>query len=258
MRKSIFSGLIYCAKCGHALCSEGSVYKGEREKYWYLGCTQKRKGALKPCSGVRIKYVDLLEIIRQDLNTFISMSDEDIKEIVAEIMKIDSSDEAIRIKKRNIEKAKARISIIDKTISKLYLDNASGAISDTRLNIVVEELEKEYGELTKFLQQSEEENETNTIEENMNSFFDIVRKYTNIEEVTRDILLTFIDRIEIGEKVFPEGVVRNTHLNQPFTQEIKIKYKFINDILDVPEKSFPLEFNKETPSREDVNIEQAV
>ena len=34
VRKSIFSGIVYCAKCGHALCSCGSVYKGEREKYW--------------------------------------------------------------------------------------------------------------------------------------------------------------------------------------------------------------------------------
>lgn len=258
VRKSIFSGLIYCAKCGHALCSCGSVYKGEREKYWYLGCTQKRNGVLHPCPGVRIRYVDLLEIIRQDLNSFISMTDEDIKEIIDEAMRLDSSDEAIRIKKNRIEKAKSRISIIDKTISKLYLDNADGKISDARLNIVVDELEKEYSELTDFLRQSEEETETNTLEENMNSFFEIIRQYTNIEEVTRDILLTFVDRIEVGEKVFSEGVVRNTHLNQPFTQEIKIKYKFINNILDVTEKSFPLEFNRETQARKEVNIKQVI
>ena len=53
-------------------------------------------------------------------------------------------------------------------------------------------------------------------------------------------MLTFVDRIEVGEKVFPEGVIRNTHLNQPFTQEIKIKYKFINDILTGYQKEFPV------------------
>ena len=31
----IFGGVAVCAKCGHALCSCGTVYKGEREKYWY-------------------------------------------------------------------------------------------------------------------------------------------------------------------------------------------------------------------------------
>lgn len=258
VRKSIFSGIVYCAKCGHALCSGGSVYNGEREKYWYLGCTQKREGALHPCSGVRIRYADLLELIKQDLNTFISMTDDQIQEIVDELVKLDNSDEAIKVKKNKIEKAKSRVSVIDKMISKLYLDNAEGRITDNRLNIVVNELEEEYKELNKFLIDAQKEEVEETIEDKVNNFFDLVKQYTEIQEVTRDVVLTFIDRIEVSEKVFPEGVVRNTHLNKPFTQEIKIKYKFINDILDVAEKSFPLNFNRETPTREDVNIKQVV
>ena len=43
VRKSIFGGVAVCAKCGHALCSCGTVYKGEREKYWYLSCTHQRQ-----------------------------------------------------------------------------------------------------------------------------------------------------------------------------------------------------------------------
>lgn len=37
-RHSIFGGIVYCACCGAAMCSGGSVYNGEREKYWYLVC----------------------------------------------------------------------------------------------------------------------------------------------------------------------------------------------------------------------------
>lgn len=258
VRKSIFSGIVYCAKCGHALCSCGSVYNGEREKYWYLGCTQKRDGALHPCPGVRIRYADLLELIKQDLNTFVSMSDEQIQEVVDELVKFNNSDEVVNSKKQKIEKAKARISVIDKMISKLYLDNAEGRITDNRLNIVVNELEQEYKELNQFLLDSQKEEIEDTIEEKMSSFFELVKQYTEVQEVTRDVLLTFVDRIEIGEKVFPKGVIRNTHLNQPFTQEIKIKYKFISDILNEERKEFPLNCNMETPSREDVNIKQVV
>ena len=240
VRKSIFSGIVYCAKCGHALCSCGSVYNGEREKYWYLGCTQKREGALHPCPGVRIKYSDLLELIKQDLNAFISMTDEEIKEVVDELVRLDNSDEVIKAKRNKIEKVKTRITVIDKMISKLYLDNAEGRITDKRLNIVVNELEQEYKELNQFLLDSQKEENENTIEEKTNDFFQIVRQFTEIKEVTRDIVLAFIDRIEIGEKVFPEGVVRNTHLNQPFTQEIKIKYKFISDLMSKNQADFPL------------------
>ncbi len=231
LRKSIFSGIVYCAKCGHAMCSCGSVYKGEREKYWYLGCTQKSSGTLNPCKGVRIKYSDLLELVRKDLNLFINMTDEDIKDVVDELTKHDNSDEVIKARKNEIARAKSRISVIDKMISKLYLDNAEGRISDSRLNTTVSELECEYETLNRILTDCKEENETETFEKKANKFFKLVRQYTEIKEVTRDILLTFVDRIEVGEKIFPEGVIRNTHRKQPFTQEVKIYYKFISDLL---------------------------
>lgn len=241
VRKSIFSGIVYCAKCGSALCSCGSVYNGEREKYWYLGCTKKRQDIKNPCPGVRIRYADLIELIKQDLNSFISMTDEDIREIADELIKMNLSENAIVSRKEKIEKIKTRLSVIDKMISKLYLDNAEGKISDRRLKITVDDLEIEYTSLSKTLLELEkEESNKETLEDDVLRFFNLVKQYTHIEELTRDILLTFIDRIEISEKIFPKGIIRNTHLNQPFTQEIKIYYKFIKDIFSREEKTFPL------------------
>lgn len=242
VRKSIFSGIVYCAKCGSALCSCGSVYNGEREKYWYLGCTKKRKDIVTPCPGVRIRYADLVDLITRDLNCFINMTDDDIKDIADEIVKEKMSECAITSRKGRIEKIKSRLSVIDKMISKLYLDNAEGKISDKRLKITVDDLEVEYTSLNKTLLEIEkEESNAETLEGDVLRFFNLVKQYTHIDELTRDILLTFVDRIEISEKVFPEGVIRNTHLNQPFTQEIKIYYKFIKDILSREEKAFPLD-----------------
>ena len=144
-------------------------------------------------------------------------------------------------------------------ISKLYLDNAEGKISDHRLKTTVDELEVEYTSLSKTLIELEkEESNKETLEGDVLKFFNLVKQYTSIEELTRDILLTFVDRIEISEKVFPEGVVRNTHLNQPFTQEIKIYYKFIKDALNVSQKAFPLDFNMETSSRDEDPIQRVV
>ena len=76
VRKSIFAGLVFCARCGHALCSCGTIYKGEREKYWYLSCTHQRKGIANRCDGVRIKYADLVELVRRDLNELLALDDE--------------------------------------------------------------------------------------------------------------------------------------------------------------------------------------
>ena len=259
VRKSIFSGIVYCAKCGSALCSCGSVYNGEREKYWYLGCTKKRKDIAAPCPGVRIRYTDLVELIKQDLNSFINMTDEDIREIANELIRINLSEDAIMSRKGRIEKAKARISVIDKMISKLYLDNAEGKISDKRLKITVDELEIEYANLNKTLLELEkEESSKETLEGDVLRFFNLVKQYTHIEDLTRDILLTFIDKIEINEKVYSDDVIRDTHNNKPFTQEIKVYYKFIKDVLSQPQKEFPIDFKMETTTREEVSIKEIV
>ena len=247
VRKSIFSGVVYCAKCGSALCSCGSVYNGEREKYWYLGCTKKRKDIVTPCPGVRIKYEDLMDMIKNDINSFISMTDKDIREIAEELVKINFSEDAIMNKKGRIDKIKSRLSVIDKMISKLYLDNAEGKISDKRLETTVKELEVEYTNLSKTLTEleSEESNKEN-LEGDVLRFFNLVKKYSRIEELTRDILLTFVDRIEIDEKIYSEGVVRDTHNNKPFTQNIKIYYKFIKDSINNAERNFRSDYDENT------------
>ena len=259
VRKSIFSGVAFCAKCGRALCSCGTVYKGEREKYWYLGCSHKRAGAAKPCSGVRIRYEDLMELIKNDLNLFINMSDDDVKTIVDELIKANLSDAAIIRKKDRIEKIESRISIIDKMIAKLYLDNAEGKISDKRLKITVDDLEVEYSNLNKTLSELiKDEKNIETIEDDVSRFFNLVKRYTNIQTLTRDILLTFVDRIEVGEKVNYEGVSKAIRHGQPFTQEIKIYYKFIKNTLDKPQKTFPLSYDKAISPYNETQLKEIV
>lgn len=240
VRKSIFSGIVYCAKCGSALCSSGTVHKGEREKYWYLKCIRKRKDILTPCPGVSIKYSDLMELVKNDLNTFISMTDEEIKEIADELVKESQSDGVILSRKERMAKIKTRLSVIDKTISKLYLDNAEEKISDHRLKIMVDELEAEYTNLSKTLSEIEaEELNKENLEDDASRFFNLVKQHSKIDELTREDLLTFIDRIEVDERIYPEGVIRNTHNNKPFTQNIKIYYKFIKDNLGCDQRNFP-------------------
>lgn len=238
VRKSIFSGIIYCAKCGHALCSCGSVYKGEREKYWYLSCTQKRKGVLHPCEGVRIRYEDIMEVVRQDLNSLLLLDDTEINQLINNLINEISTNESKKIKKQQVEKANARLLVIDRIISKLYIDNAEGKISDDRFDNMLQELERESVELKRLIESLNNDNKAEEKEANLVRFFELIKQHTQIETLTREILLTFVDRIEIGEKILPEGVIRNTHRNQPFRQEIRIFYKFAGDLSSEKMKKF--------------------
>lgn len=230
VRRSIFSGVIYCSKCGGALCSAGSVYKGEREKYWYLTCTKKRKDANKPCDGVRIKYTDILELVRNDLNSFLILDDNDINKLYEDIIKSNICEDVVAMRRQQTEKARTRVSVIDKIISKLYLDNAEGRISDERFDTMLNDLETESATLKRQIEEFEEESKAEEIQDNFKKFFELIREKTHIEVLDRETLLTFVDRIEVGEKVYSKGVIRDTHNNKPFKQEIKIFYKFIGDL----------------------------
>ena len=239
VRKSIFSGVVYCSKCGHSLCSCGSVYKGEREKYWYLSCIRRQKGIVDPCEGVRIRYKDMVELVKNDINSFISLDDSEIKKMAEEIMLEVSGTDAIEDKKNKLIKAKSRLQSLDRAVQKIYMDNADGKLSDDRFYTMLSNFEKESAEVKETIKKLEEENVAEKKEQELKKFFDLIKQSTHIDTLDRETLLTFIDRIEVGEKKLPDGVIRNTHNNQPFTQEIRIFYKFAGNLSNNSVIQFP-------------------
>lgn len=232
VRKSIFSGIVYCKKCGHALCSAGTVYKGERQKYWYLSCTNKRKDITEPCSGTRIRYADLLEVVRRDLNELLALSDEEVKEIVSELIRRENAKSGVINSAVQKRKLNERLDTINRIITKLYTDNAEGRLSDERLFAMVSEHEKEASQIKATLAQAEAANHEEKIRDSFERFFAAAKRYSNIETLDRETLTTFIEKIEIGEKILPPGTKMVTHRNQSYSQEIKIYYKFIGNIAD--------------------------
>lgn len=239
VRRSIFSGIAFCAQCGHALCSCGTVYKGEREKYWYLSCNRHRLDITDSCVGVRIKYSDILEVVRQDLNSLISLSPEEKEAVAREAMRRAGDDNLIKVKQLQRQKAKARLSTIDKVITKLYTDNAEGKIDDSRLERMLSELQRESAGLEKTIDSLSVIDSVNETQESYRAFFELANKYTYIKELDRDTLVTFVRRIEVGPKVLPDGTQKATHRNQPFQQSVRIFYKFIGELEGPPIQEFP-------------------
>lgn len=239
VRRSIFSGIAFCAKCGHALCSCGTVYKGEREKYWYLSCNRQRQDIAEPCTGVRIKYSDIVEVVRQDLNSLIDLSPEEKEAVVREAMRRAGDDNLIKSRQIQLQKAQTRLTTIDKIITKLYTDNAEGKIDDNRLERMLSELQRESIGLEKTVASLSGIDPVSETQQSYRAFFDLASKYTHIEELDRDTLVTFVKRIEVGPKVLPDGAVKATHRNQPFQQSVRIFYKFIGELDVIPIRDFP-------------------
>lgn len=231
VRKSIFSGIVFCARCGHSLCSCGTVYKGEREKYWYLSCTHQRGDIANRCDGVRIKYADLIEVVRQDLNTLLALTDAQAEALARAAVKKEQCASEYAARQARLQQAQARLLTIDKIVTKLYTDNAEGRLDDNRLTRMVEALEQESAshqavitELSQALPQQED------TEERYQRFFLLAKQCSHIDTLDRETLLTFIDRIEVGPKQFENGLRKATHRNTPYRQDIRIFYRFIGEI----------------------------
>ena len=236
IRQSIFSGVVKCAKCGYALCSGGTVYKGEKDKYWFLTCTHSKRGLKTYCEGVRIYYFDLLEVVRQDLNSLIAMTDDEIAEMTDMLLEARGFTATASDLKARKDKITTRQATIRKILMKLYTDNAEGRISDDDLRSMSQELESESKALSNDLAEIEKESSSKTEEEQVREkfqkFFELIHDYTHIDVLDRETLLMFVDKIYVGERVYDETSERKGR-NRPYTQDIRIVYKFIGEINNV-------------------------
>ena len=230
-RHSIFGGIAYCACCGAAMCSGGSVYNGEREKYWYLVCNNLTSRAQHRCAhGARIRYDDLMEVVRRDLNKLLSFDDDGIHAITESAIEqanasLGGADPAAQIE--NIDKQTLRLK---KMIERSYRDNIAGMLSDDIHEEMVRKFGIEIDELAARRKKLVEgETTAKEIRDTYGHFFDLVKRYTCVETLDRNILHTFIDRIEIGEKILPEGK-KVAGPRTPYQQSIRIFYRFIGEV----------------------------
>lgn len=235
VRKSVFNGIIFCEHCGSALCSAGSVYKGEREKYWYLSCLNIPKRSNNHCEhGARIKYSDLVEVVKSELNQFISLSKDDINEIIKSA--IENNAKNVYQEKDSLKSIEKRLSDIDKIILKLYNDNAHGTINNEQLSSMIENLNKESSSLKERAKEIKKKTDEPYVEDSYKAFFNLVEQFNHIDELTPEIVRTFIERIDVGKKILPDGYKIASH-SIPYRQNIRITYRFIGNI-DEDERSF--------------------
>ena len=68
------------------------------------------------------------------------------------------------------------------------------------------------------------------IERNCSKFFALAKKFTHIEELGREILQTFVERIEVGPKELPEGVKYQSRKAPKYRQSIRIIYNNMNHV----------------------------
>ena len=129
--------------------------------------------------------------------------------------------------KTELTKANARKTELDLIIRKLYEDCALGRITQERYDQLAGSYEKEQAAIVERIAALEKSiNDVAQDNEDLENFIRMMRYYIDVEELTPEILFSFIDRIEIGEK---------EKYSRKGDRTIKIIYNFVGAI-DIPQQ----------------------
>lgn len=218
---NMFSGLLYCADCGNHLTIQRVVRNRKMDNFSCATYRKKKKGL---CSCHRILVSDLETIVKEDLQKVCEYVFLHEKEFTDEYLSGSKKEtEKFQSKtKAELKRLSERQEEISRIIRKLYEDNVCGRITDERFDFLAKSYEDEGNELKMKIQEFKNALASSVQEEEkLSKFLKVVKSYTKIEELTPEILNSFIEKIYIGETEKYDGRKM---------QEVEIIYKFIGAI----------------------------
>ena len=202
---SWFSGLLYCADCEEKLYY--SVTNNYKREQAYFFCSSFRKNS-DECSAHYIREKVVMENVLESMRRILLNVQAFEKEFARKQMECYSEDKKRELaeKRRELNKAKKRITEIDGLIQKLYEDNAIGKISDERYATLSISYEEEQRGLKAALPDMETYLETETDKtESLQRFIDKVKRITEIKELTSELVHEFIDKIVVHAPRYLDG-----------------------------------------------------
>ena len=218
---NMFSGLLYCADCGNHLTIQRVARNRKMDNFSCATYRKKKKGL---CSCHRILVSDLETIVKEDLQKVCEYVFLHEKEFTDEYLS-GSKRETVKFQsktKAELKRLSERQEEIGNIIRKLYEDNVCGRITDERFDFLAKSYEDEGNELKTKIQEFKNALASSVQdEEKLSKFLKVVKSYTEIEELTPEILNSFIEKIYIGE---------TEKYNGRKMQEVEIIYKFVGAI----------------------------
>ena len=203
---NIFRGLVKCADCGK-LHGFSKRYDNRDSKGCYRCQTSIRYGK-KYCSSHYITFEQLYEIVLEDIKCHAHLAAEDSEKYIAILTKAaDENNTASRSsQKSELEKLKKRASELDTLLQKLYEDKVFGVITEERYFAMSGNMEKELSEVRKRIEEiSKTLSDTEEDKKNAADFSELIGKYTDIEELTYELVHILIDKIIIHEREIVDG-----------------------------------------------------
>lgn len=231
-KTSIFSGHLFCKDCGAKLyyCTTNNFTP---DKDFYR-CSNYKNNSTHSCTSHNIKDIALrklvLDNIKQVISYISSYEDLFIKEKLDASLKEQRKEDISN--RKLLSQYQKRVKDIDNLIQHIYEDNISGKITDERFATLSLNYEKEQKDLKEKINELAITIDRSKKEEiDLTAFIDKVKKYTEIKELTPEIVNELIDKIYVYQQ---------TKLNGKKYQQIDIYYAGVG-IIGIPLNEYELE-----------------
>ncbi len=205
-KTNIFSGLLYCAECGGKLFYH---YKKNKPPQSHFQCGTYSYPATKDdCTTHYIREVVVNDLILAELNEIIRTANCDEKALVELLSK--NNETTMRKQsakqKKDLSVAQKRYDELDRMFNRIYEDNVNGKISDDRFAKMSSAYEAEQKELADTIKTiSKSLNDEKTEQNNIKRFVTIAKKYTELTELSTEILHDFIQKVVVHAPEMSNG-----------------------------------------------------
>lgn len=191
---NMLSGYLYCADCGARMTVQRQIDR-ERE-YFRCGTYKAHKSTECTSHLVRTDVVEclVLESIKSVVS-FVHEYEDDFVKLVSNSTNTEQSKQ-IKALNKSIAKAQKRLTELENNIAALYEDKVAGAITVDMFNQLSRKFTDEQTELKASLS-----NDTAMLSEveqtkaDIGKFIKTVKQYTEINELTPELLAEFIDKV---------------------------------------------------------------
>lgn len=197
-----YSGLLFCADCGSKLYFvRGTTIKPEA--YNFICSRYRKHMGEELCTPHTIREKALDEIVLEEIRSVTYYARAHTAQFVSFIQQKSSAESRreLNAKTAELSKLEKRNGELNALFKRLYEDNVLGKVTNEQFRMLSEGYNEEQRriqeEIPKLRKAIEDLKASAT---NVERFLEIVRKYTDIKELTPEILRTFISKIVIHER----------------------------------------------------------
>ena len=196
-----YSGLVFCSDCGSNMVLHRAHTMSA--SYNHFTCRTYKKDGAEVCSAHYIREVALKEIVLETIRRATEFARSDPERFAAYIQQKQSTEVAKEIRglERELSTMRKRDGELDVVFKRMYEDSALGRVSNEQFRLLSEAYSKEKAQLAEAIPATEERLEKlRSSMANAKNFIAKARKFTDVTELTPELLRTFVAKIIVYEK----------------------------------------------------------